>query len=260
MLKFYKYQGTGNDFIIIDNRNNEVSIGTEQVNRLCDRKFGIGADGLMLLNAAEEFDFEMKYYNSDGKEGSMCGNGGRCLVRFAYDMGIHKSLYHFTAIDGEHEAGISAEGLVSLKMKDVDSIRVNKGDFILDTGSPHYVKQVNELDTLDVFREGSEIRNNDEFIREGINVNFVELEDEDKLFVRTFERGVEDETLSCGTGVTAAALAFYHNENGFNNVIVKTRGGTLNVEYEREMDGHYKNIWLSGPAEKVFEGQIEIPG
>lgn len=258
-LKFYKYQGTGNDFIIIDNRNNETSLRSDQVNWLCDRKFGIGADGLMQLNSSEDYDFEMKYYNADGNEGSMCGNGGRCLVRFAYDMGMHKSVYHFIAFDGEHEAEIDDEGTVSLKMKDVDSIRVNKGDFILDTGSPHYVKQVEELDNLDVYREGSDIRNNNEFIKEGINVNFVELEEEDRLFVRTFERGVEDETLSCGTGVTAAALAFYHNENGFNNVIVKTRGGTLNVEYEREMDGHYKNVWLSGPAEKVFEGVIEIP-
>jgi len=259
-LKFYKYQGTGNDLILLDNRRNEFTgILNDQVRRLCDRKFGIGADGLMLLNEKPVFDFEMKYYNADGKEGSMCGNGGRCMTKFAYHLGIHRDRYRFFAIDGSHEAEIDMDGIVSLKMKDVDTIKKFQNDFILNTGSPHYIKFVNDVMTLDVYKKGSEIRNSKEFIEEGINVNFVELmEDPDKIIVRTFERGVEDETYSCGTGVTAAALVSFHNDNGYNEVEVKTLGGNLSVEFDRVNDGQYKNIWLCGPAEKVYEGLVEI--
>lgn len=258
-LQFYKYQGTGNDFIILDNRKEEYNhLTTNQISFLCDRRFGIGADGLMLLNLKKPFDFEMKYYNADGRESSMCGNGGRCLVKFAYHMGIHRNSYLFTAIDGTHEAEIDLDGTVSLRMRDVYEVKhVNGGDYILNTGSPHYVKMVNNLDNMDVFKNGRNIRNSDQFVKEGINVNFVEHKDEDEIFVRTYERGVEDETLSCGTGVTAAALTCYHNETGFNDVIVITKGGKLNVEYDRVNENHYKNIWLSGAAEKVFEGKIE---
>lgn len=256
-IQFYKYQGTGNDFIIIDNREGKIALNQDQIQQLCERRFGIGADGLMLLNASKEYDFEMKYYNSDGKEGSMCGNGGRCLVKFAYDLGIRKSEYFFNAVDGLHEAELDVDGTVSLKMKDVDAIETVHGDFILNTGSPHYVKQVSNVRNVDVFKRGQEIRNSDDFEKEGINVNFVEQEEEDLLSVRTYERGVEDETLSCGTGVTAAAIAFYHNENGYNNVRIRTRGGNLSVEYDRIGD-RYENIWLSGPAEKVFAGTVEV--
>lgn len=255
-VHFYKYQGTGNDFIILDNRDEAYSFLTmEQVRSMCDRRFGIGADGLMLLNLKTGYDFDMKYYNSDGRQGSMCGNGGRCLVKFAYHMGIVKDRYCFTAVDGGHEADIE-DGIVSLKMKDVNKITESGGDAIVNTGSPHYVKIVGDVMETDVVHKGREIRYNPPFEKEGINVNFVQVKDDDEIIVRTYERGVEDETLSCGTGVTACALVCYHNEVGFNNVVVATRGGKLTVEFDRIDDGAYSNIWLCGPAEKVFEGDL----
>jgi len=259
-LHFYKYQGTGNDFILADNRKKEyAALTTDQIQKLCNRRFGIGADGLMLLNEKEGFDFEMKYYNADGNEGSMCGNGGRCITKFAYHLGIHKEMYRFLASDGAHEAEIDTNGIVSLKMKDVKNIKKFNNDFILDTGSPHYIKLSSNVMEIDVFKKGYEIRHSKEFEEEGINVNFVEqLEEVDKIIVRTFERGVEDETYSCGTGVTAAALVCYHNENGFNDVEVKTLGGKLSVEFDRLDDSRYENIWLCGPAEKVYEGTVQV--
>lgn len=258
-LHFFKYQGTGNDFIILDNRKNEYNfLSAEQVRRLCDRRFGIGADGLMLLNEKNGYDFEMKYYNADGKEGSMCGNGGRCMTKFAYHLGIHRNLYKFLAVDGIHESEIDTDGTISLRIKDVAGVKKFHSDFILDTGSPHYVKMVPDVMTYDVFKKGHDIRYSKEFEQEGINVNFVEqMEEVDKIIVRTYERGVEDETWSCGTGVAAAALVCFHNENGFNDVEVKTLGGNLTVEFDRVEDGRYENIWLCGTAEKVFEGTVE---
>ncbi|MBI3137645.1 MAG: diaminopimelate epimerase [Sphingobacteriales bacterium] len=257
---FYKYQGTGNDFIIADNRGQAYSgLTTEQIHTLCNRRFGIGADGLMLLNEKEGYDFEMKYYNADGKEGSMCGNGGRCITKFAYHLGIHRETYHFLATDGPHEAEIDIAGIVSLKMKDVDHVRKFHNDYILNTGSPHYIKLVSDVMDLDVYKKGHEIRYSREFTDEGINVNFVEqLENSNKIKVRTYERGVEDETYSCGTGVTAAALVSYHNETGFNDIEVSTLGGNLSVEFDRSEDDKYHDIWLCGPAERVFEGTIEL--
>lgn len=259
-IHFHKYQGTGNDFIILDNRKGDYShLNTKQINRLCDRKFGIGADGLMMLSEKPGYDFEMRYFNADGREGTMCGNGGRCLVKFAYHIGIHKNVYRFMAVDGEHEAEIDTDGIVSLKMQDVDVIHKFHGDFVLNTGSPHYVKLVPDVMGIDVYKKGRDLRYSKDFEEEGINVNFVErLDDEDHIIVRTYERGVEDETLSCGTGVTASALVCYHNENGFNDVEVKTLGGNLNVEFDRLDDDKYINIWLCGPAEKVYDGTIEI--
>lgn len=259
-ILFFKYQGTGNDFVILDNRNNQYNAFTkEDIRFLCDRRFGIGGDGLMLLNLHPDFDFEMKYYNADGGESSMCGNGGRCLVRFAHDMGIAKTTYRFLAVDGAHEAEVENGNLVSLKMNDVNGVRQSGGDFILNTGSPHFVHFMNDVMLVDVFKKGREIRYNKEFAKEGINVNFVEqLSDPDKIIVRTYERGVEDETFSCGTGVTAAALVCYHNDNGFNHVDVETKGGKLSVEYEKN-GPTFTNVWLTGPATKVFEGTIELP-
>ncbi len=258
-IEFYKYQGTGNDFVILDNRKGQYDALTEeQVKGLCDRRFGIGADGLMLLNTNNGFDFEMKYYNSNGLEGSMCGNGGRCLVKFAWDMGNRKSKYTFRASDGIHEAELDFEGIVSLKMNDVKEVKNYHGDFVLDTGSPHYVKLVADVEHYDVFKKGQEIRQSNAFNREGINVNFVEQQSDDEIFVRTYERGVEDETLSCGTGVTACAIVCYHNEIGFNDVTVKTMGGKLSIQFDRMNDDTYTNIWLRGPAEKVFEGSLSL--
>lgn len=258
-VKFYKYQGTGNDFIILDNRNNEYSfITNDQVRRLCARRLGIGADGLMLFNEKKGYDFEMRYYNADGGESTMCGNGSRCIVKFAYHLGMHRNEYKFLAVDGEHEAEIDTDGTVSVKMIDVDKIYKLRGDFVLNTGSPHYVKLSNDVMDMDVYKKGRDIRYSKDYEAEGINVNFVEQSDDDKIIVRTYERGVEDETYSCGTGVTAAALVSYHNENGFNEVEVKTLGGTLTVEFDRLDDDRYVNIWLCGPAEKVFEGTVDI--
>jgi len=258
-IQFYKYQGTGNDFVIIDNRNNEYNfLSAEQIRRICDRRFGVGADGLMLLNEKTGYDFEMKYYNADGKESSMCGNGGRCMTLFAYHLGIHRDKYKFLAVDGEHEAEIDTDGIISLKMKDVKTLKKFHSDFILDTGSPHYVKLVSGITDMDVYKKGHELRYSKDFEEEGINVNFVEQVDDDKIIVRTYERGVEDETYSCGTGVVASALICFHNENGFNEVGVKTLGGNLSIEFNRVEEGVYNDIWLCGPAEKVFEGSFEI--
>ncbi len=259
ILTFFKYQGTGNDFIILDNREKQIpELTTRQVHKLCDRRFGIGADGLMLLGKKEGYDFEMIYYNADGKESSMCGNGGRCLVKFAWHMGIHKTVYHFLAVDGEHEAEIELNGRVKLKMKDVKHVDSHSQYAVLNTGSPHYIKYANDVANINVVEQGREIRNSKPFAEEGINVNFVESLDQDSIFVRTYERGVEDETLSCGTGVTAAALVSAHNDNGFNRVEVKTPGGHLSVEFERTDDDHFQNIWLCGPAELVYKGMIEV--
>jgi diaminopimelate epimerase len=258
-VEFYKYQGTGNDFVILDNRQNEYpNLTTRQIKQICNRHFGVGADGLMLLAKKDAYDFEMVYYNSDGKESSMCGNGGRCLVKFASDQGIIKSTYHFIAIDGEHLAEIDSNGTVSLKMQNVNSVVYHKSYAVLNTGSPHFVKFASEVDDIDVAATGSEIRYSKEFAPDGINVNFVESRKEDSIFVRTYERGVENETLSCGTGVTAAALLSAHNEKGFNTVLVKTPGGNLSVEFDRIDDQHFENIWLCGPAEFVYKGSIEL--
>lgn len=258
-LTFYKYQGTGNDFVIFDNRNNQVgALTTKQVKHLCDRRFGIGGDGLMLLSSKAGYDFEMIYFNSDGNESSMCGNGGRCLVQFAHHMGILKNTYHFLATDGEHDAEIDMNGIVRLKMKNVDKVDIHGSHAILNTGSPHFVKFASDVDNIDVFETGREIRYSPEFAKEGINVNFVESFDEDSILVRTYERGVEDETYSCGTGVTASALVSAHNENGFNRVEVKTPGGHLSVEFDKLDDEHFENIWLCGPAQLVFKGEIEL--
>ncbi|RXK85937.1 diaminopimelate epimerase [Filimonas effusa] len=256
-IHFFKYQGTGNDFIIIDNRDGKVHFSTEQVKHMCDRRFGIGADGLMLLNTREGYDFEMKYYNADGRESTMCGNGGRCLVKFAHHRGISRNKYHFIAIDGPHDATIEDNRWVHLKMKDVDGLQHNYTDTILNTGSPHYVKPVSDIRHYDVVGEGKAIRYNETYAQEGINVNFVE-EQAKGIYVRTYERGVEDETLSCGTGVTASALVFAHNENGFNRVEIQTPGGRLAVEFEKKGEAQFENIWLCGPANFVFSGTINI--
>ncbi len=255
-MRFYKYQGTGNDFVIVDNREvNHSTLSQEKIHRICDRRFGIGADGFMLLNNKAGYDFEMIYYNADGHEGSMCGNGGRCIVQFAHDIGIDRNNFKFLAVDGEHLADIE-DGLVSLKMSDVGHIDQFDTYAVLNTGSPHYVKQVTNLAGMDVFTEGRNIRYNDEFKEKGINVNFVELLNNGALKVRTYERGVENETFSCGTGVTAAALVFYQQETGTNSIDIEVLGGKLNVSYNRNADGSYDNIWLKGPALKVFEGSV----
>jgi diaminopimelate epimerase len=258
-IEFFKYQGTGNDFIILDNRDDQYNgLTKEQVKHICDRRFGIGADGLMLLNKKEGYDFEMIYYNADGRPSSMCGNGGRCLTRFAVSRGIHKSSFRFLAIDGVHEAEIDNNNNVRLKMNDVLQVEQHASYTLINTGSPHLVRFARNIEQIDVTETGREIRYSKEFAAEGVNVNFVESLGEDSIYVRTYERGVEDETLSCGTGVTASALLSAHNDNGFNRVEVKTPGGHLSVEYTKIADDHFEDIWLCGPAEFVFTGVIEI--
>lgn len=255
----YKYQGTGNDFILIDNRDMSVTLTEDQIKWLCDRRFGIGADGLMLLELEPGADFEMVYFNSDGKESSMCGNGGRCITAFAKHLGLVDTHAKFIAIDGMHEAKIDGD-IVSLKMNDVRNVEVGDGFYYLNTGSPHYVKFVTDIENFDVYKEGKKIRNNDRFVYEGTNVNFIEKQG-DSLFVRTYERGVEDETLSCGTGVTASALvaALKGISNNKNACLIKTLGGELNVKFDKVLENTFYNIWLEGPAKFVFKTSITVP-
>lgn len=257
-IQFYKYQGTGNDFVLIDNRNNLVDLTMEQISFLCNRRFGIGADGLMLLELEPGCDFKMVYYNSDGNQSTMCGNGGRCIAAFAKHLGLIGNTAKFLAIDGMHEAIIESDQ-VSLKMQDVKQIEIGDDYFYLNTGSPHYVKIVNSLDSFDVVTEGKNVRYNGRFSEEGTNVNFIEKIDEN-LFVRTYERGVEDETYSCGTGVTAAALvaSIKGLSNSKNNCLIKTKGGNLEVTFEKVLEQNFYNIWLKGPATMVFNGSIAV--
>lgn len=257
-IKFHKYHGTGNDFILIDNRSMEISLSNDQIKYLCHRHFGIGADGLMLLELEPGVDFKMVYFNSDGNESSMCGNGGRCITAFAKKLGLIEDKARFIAIDGLHEA-VFNDGIISLKMNDVKTIDKGENYFYLNTGSPHYVKFVYDIKHFNVFEEGKKIRNSDAFVAEGTNVNFIEKV-EDDIFVRTYERGVEDETLSCGTGVTASALvaALSGVASGKNNCRVRTLGGNLNVKFDKVLENTFYNIWLEGPAEFVFEGSVEL--
>ncbi len=257
-LHFYKYQGAGNDFILLDNRLGRYNhLTTEQVAWLCDRHFGIGADGLMLVNPAEGFDFEMKYYNSDGRESTMCGNGGRCIVAFAHLLGLIGDHTRFVAVDGPHDAIIQGNGTVELQMKAVDQITRHADHTILNTGSPHYVTFLDDVDALDVKHDGAAIRYNDTYRKEGINVNFVTRTPEG-LKVRTYERGVEDETLSCGTGVTACAIASVNAFHQAHEVAIVTPGGHLTVRFNMTDDQHASDVWLCGPATFVFEGTIKL--
>jgi diaminopimelate epimerase len=253
---FYKYQGTGNDFIIIDNRCNSFDKNNATlISKLCHRRFGIGADGLILLQNHEHLDFEMVYFNSDGRLSSMCGNGGRCIVAFANFLGIIENETLFMAVDGEHHARITENGSIELQMKDVSEVVSSNSHLFLDTGSPHHVQIVKDLDNLDVKHEGALIRYSELYDASGSNINFVETMP-GGFKVRTYERGVEDETLSCGTGVTAVALAMYHAAHTSNETVqIQTKGGELKVKFHKKGDG-YENIWLIGPAEQVFKGKI----
>lgn len=256
---FYKYQGTGNDFVIMDNRQLQFNRNNNAlVAQLCDRRFGIGGDGLMLLQNKKGFDFEMVYYNSDGNESSMCGNGGRCIVEFARSLGLVKDKARFIAIDGEHIALVNP-GFISLKMNDVPQVELNADFSFLNTGSPHYVAFVNDIRNYNVLEEGKKIRNNSRFKAEGTNVNFVEKQ-YNELFVRTYERGVENETYSCGTGVTAAALvaSIKHVATASDYCSIKTLGGNLTVKFRKHDNNSFTDIWLEGPATFVFRGEIEV--
>lgn len=256
-LTFNKYQGAGNDFVIIDNRNAVFNPDDhELISRMCDRRFGIGADGLILVNKYEGLDFEMVYFNSDGYVGSMCGNGGRCTADFAIRHGIAGSHMRFKAYDGIHEA-FSENGIIRLQMSDVNDFRLVNDNYFINTGSPHYVLFKTGIGSLDVHNEGKKIRQSDDFKPGGTNVNFVETE-KNGIYVRTFERGVEDETLSCGTGVTASAIASVLSGQFVSGPVnVRTRGGDLRVEFDVK-GKQITNVWLNGPATFVFEGTYLI--
>jgi diaminopimelate epimerase len=260
-IPFSKYQGTQNDFVIIDNRAGNIQLTASQIQFICDRRKGIGADGLMLLGTANGYDFSMTYFNADGKEGTMCGNGGRCLTQYAFEKGIKKDVYHFIAIDGPHESKIDNNGWVHLKMIDVKNVEKNiEGDvtfYVLDTGSPHYVELVDNVNGVDVVSLGQMIRYNERFKQAGINVNFVAQQD-GQLFVRTYERGVENETFSCGTGVTASALIAGIDKLGAQTIHIETLGGKLAVSFNNKGDNAFDNIWLMGPGTFVFDGSIEM--
>jgi diaminopimelate epimerase len=256
MIPFYKYHGTGNDFVLIDNRDKQVQLSTQQVAALCHRRTGIGADGLMLLENAEGYDFRMVYYNADGNESSMCGNGGRCITAFAQQLGIVSNKVRFVAIDGAHDAIINPNGTISLHMQDVPNMDVHDGYTVLNTGSPHYVRWQRSVVETDVVAEGRRIRNLPEHGSNGINVNFVAIAG-DKLTVRTYERGVEDETMSCGTGVTAAAIAATCHSLGQFTTQIDTPGGQLTVTFRKDTPTSASNIVLTGPAVFVFKGYTD---
>ncbi len=265
LLHFSKYEGTGNDFIIIDNRKNVFNAKNFSViQKLCNRRFGIGADGLLLLNVSEKYNYNMEYFNADGRLGSMCGNGGRCLAAFAMRLGIITTETVFDAIDGIHYATIkkfdekNLNAIVKLKMSDVKISERGEDFFYLNTGSPHYVKFVDDPETTDVIEEGKKIRNSDRFREQGTNVNFIKVKN-DKIYIRTYERGVEDETFSCGTGAVASVLAVADkgllNKKTEGSLI--TRGGELTVYFEKK-EGIFENVYLEGPATFIYDGEIEI--
>ncbi len=255
---FSKYHGTGNDFIMIDGRSIDTSVLKPQIiSNLCDRHFSIGADGVIVLSESENHDFKMTYYNSDGYEGSMCGNGGRCICAFAKKLSVIHSECTFEAIDGLHSASIDKDGLVRLQLGDVNDTSQLKDGYFLNTGSPHFVKFKDSTDEIDVVGEGRIIRNESRFT-DGTNVNFVEIL-ASGIKVRTYERGVEDETLSCGTGATAAAIAtFLHGRSNGKKIEVSTKGGILSVEFDHLSEDKFSNIYLTGPARNVFDGFFQM--
>jgi len=255
-ITFQKYQATGNDFILIDNRDNNIKLSSNQIQQLCDRKFGVGADGLILIENHGKADFNVVYYNPDGSQ-SLCGNGSRAAVHLAQSLGIADKQTNFNAYDGIHDAFISTSGLISVKMMDVSEVKEKGTDYFLNTGSPHHISFVSKIETYPVYEEGRKIRYSEQYKPAGCNVNFVELLDDNCIYVRTYERGVENETLSCGTGVTAAALAA--SLKGYNSPIkVKTKGGELEISFKSAQANQFHHIFLSGPAKMVFEGRLEL--
>ena len=262
---FYKYEGTGNDFIFIDNRVNEFPKNdVSRIEKLCDRRFGIGADGLILLENDAETDFRMVYYNSDGNQSSMCGNGGRCIVAFAKSLNLISDQTTFLATDGLHQAFVFENGIISLGMKDVDEVKIQNDYVFLNTGSPHHIMLVDDLDNYDVKGIGAKIRYSDLYGKAGSNVNFVkqlslgDSKQSNHFRLRTYERGVEDETYSCGTGATAAAIAMHASgKTNSNHIILDVEGGKLEVSFIKKGNA-YTNVCLKGPATFIFKGEIEM--
>ena len=261
IVHFSKYHGTGNDFIMIDGRDQDTSLFNRKlIHRLCDRRFGIGGDGLIILEGGGHADLRMRYYNADGNEGTMCGNGGRCFTAFAHQLELTGTETRFDGIDGAHLSSILPNGHIRLKLKDVSGVKKLDDGYLLDTGSPHFVKFVTRLGELDVEFEGKELRHQQRFGEGGVNVNFVEAgKHPDQISVRTFERGVEAETFSCGTGVSAAAIcAHIHNVSDILTYQIHTRGGVLHVSFKESEKGWFKEVYLTGPATRVYNGTIQI--
>ena len=255
-VEFYKYQATGNDFILVDNLSGQINLSQQQIQNLCDRKFGIGADGIILIEKHTDYDFEMVFFNPDGSQ-SLCGNGSRCAVNFAQYLKIIDQKTTFLAFDGEHSAEILADKEVKLKMNDVQNVRLMGDGMFVDTGSPHLIKYVINIHNYPVYDEGRQIRNGGLFTEAGVNVNFVQMTGDNEIFVRTYERGVENETLSCGTGVTAAAIAASHK--GLSSpVMICTRGGNMSVSFTHNSADNYSEVYLIGPAVQVFKGIFEL--
>lgn len=260
-MEFCKYHGAGNDFILIDSRAGSFTSDSGYIAHLCHRRFGIGADGLMLLEMDADADFYMRYFNADGSEGTMCGNGGRCIAAFARRLGVVTDKVRFNSSDGMHLASIDyhdSTSVVKLKMCDVNGVQEEDGYYFINTGSPHYVRFIDRLADFDVVGEGKKIRHSPLFAPKGTNVNFVEKRGSE-LLIGTFERGVEDETLACGTGATAAAIAasIHFTDDSRASYQLKAKGGDLKVSFEKVLNGVYRNIWLEGPATFVFKGQLD---
>ncbi len=256
-IHFSKYQGTGNDFVMIDNMSGEFDdLKIIDIQSICNRKTGVGADGLILINECQGYDFEVDYYNSDGSK-SFCGNGARCSVAFAQSLGLIDDKASFMGIDGPHEAIVRGD-IIEIEMKPVDHIASDEDAYVLDTGSPHYIK-IQSKEDLDIVEFGKAVRYNSVYAENGINVNLMSVVGENEIKVETYERGVEDETLSCGTGVAACALVhMVKNNMSSGEITVQTKGGQLSVKGMRNNNGGFNNIWLCGPAEKVFDGNISI--
>ncbi|MGB0837142.1 MAG: diaminopimelate epimerase [Flavobacteriaceae bacterium] len=257
-IDFFKYQGAGNDFVMIDNRTGLYnSLNSESRALICHRNFGVGADGLILIEDHQEYDFQMIYYNSDGEDSSMCGNGGRCAVAFARDLGLVKNKETvFLAVDGVHSAILDQDNEIDLKMIDVKQVQKYSTHYFLDTGSPHHIEFHKDIDQIDVLNQGRTKRYAAPYFQEGANINFIEPSALDHIKIRTYERGVENETLACGTGATAAAIAHYLEHKTPKNIKLKALGGNLRVKFDTTDDKTFTNIWLKGPAEFVFKGQI----
>lgn len=258
---FHKYHGTGNDFIIIDNRDKTIQLSEKTVAQLCTRHFGIGADGLILIEPHADADFYMRYYNADGKISTMCGNGGRCAVLFAKHASIIEgNKTTFFAADGAHEAVLLENNTISLKMNAADKPVIVGTAYVIDTGSPHFVRYTYNVENINVRKEGRIVRNSASYKQKGINVNFVEENSAESIYVRTYERGVEDETLSCGTGVTASAICQYHKQRlrGNKTIQVETLGGPLSVTINGTDFRSIDSVWLNGAAKAVFIGEVII--
>ncbi len=262
-IHFHKYQATGNDFVLIDNRRGKYSFSKDQILKICDRRFGVGADGLILIEKHPTLDFDLIYFNSDGSQ-SLCGNGSRAAVIMAAELGLLKTTTKFNAYDGAHEAELLETGIVRLKMNDVEQVEKSGNDYFINTGSPHHLRFVKEVSSYPVVEEGRKIRYSEVYAPKGTNANFIQLLGKNTIAVRTYERGVEDETFSCGTGVTAAALVS-NLQNYTSPVQVKVKGGELSVEFKAIHSGPsgslptaFRDIFLIGPAKMVFQGDLEL--